>query len=65
MKKNFILSIIRVITLCIIIVAVSAFFIYNTKIIGWVVLILGLLCVWALRFFEISVKRVYPDIVLV
>ena len=54
---------IKVVTLCIIIFTVSAFFIYNAKIIGWVVLTLGLLCLVSLQFFKILIKNVWPDII--
>ena len=63
MNKKFIVAMIKVVTLCIIIFAVSAFFISDTKIIGWAVLLLGLLCLASLEFFKISIKNVWPDIV--
>ena len=63
MKNNFSTSVIRVVTLCVIITAVSIFFIYDAKIISWVVLALGLFCILALKFYGVSIKKVYPDIV--
>ena len=63
MGKNFILSITKVITLCVIIFAVSAFFVYDTKIIGWVIFALGLLCLGTLNLFKIIIKSVWPDII--
>jgi hypothetical protein len=63
MSKKFIIAMIKVVTLCIIIFAVSAFFISDTKIIGWAVLSLGLLCLASLEFFKIPIKNVWPDIV--
>ena len=63
MNKKFIIAMIKVVTLCIIIFAVSAIFITDAKIIGWAVLSLGLLCIVALEYFKISVKNVWPDIV--
>lgn len=63
MSKRFIIAMIKVVTLCIIIFAVSAFFISDAKIIGWVVLSLGLFCLVSLEFFKISIKNVWPDIV--
>src|SRR3989339_1451868 len=63
MGKNFILSITKVITLCVIIFAVSAFFVYDTKIIGWVIFALGLLCLGTLKLFKIIIKSVWPDII--
>jgi len=58
MGKNFILSITKVITLCVIIFAVSAFFVYDTKIIGWVIFALGLLCLGTLKLFKIIITAV-------
>lgn len=63
MNKKFIIAMIKVLSLCIVVFAVSAFFIYDTKIIGWVILFLGLLCLVLLKFFKISIKNIWPDIV--
>jgi hypothetical protein len=63
MNKKFIIAMIKVVTLCIIIFAVSAFFIFNVKIIGWAVFSLGLFCLASLEFFNIPIKNVWPDIV--
>lgn len=63
MDKKFIIAMIKVVTLCIVIFTVSAFFIYDAKIIGWVILSLGLLCFASLQFFKISIKNVGPDII--
>lgn len=63
MNKKFILAMIKVVTLCIIIFAISAFFISDAKIIGWVVLALGLFCLASLEFFNIPIRHVWPDII--
>ncbi|MFA5773169.1 MAG: hypothetical protein WC908_00655 [Candidatus Paceibacterota bacterium] len=63
MNKKFIIAMIKVITLCIIIFAVSTFFIYDVKIIGWVIFALGLLCLVSLTLFNILIKNVWPDII--
>ena len=63
MKKNFITALLKVLTLCIIIFAVSAYFVYDTKIIGWVVLGLGVLCLAFLKFSKIALEHVWPDVV--
>ena len=54
---------IKVVTLCVIIFVVSAFYIYDAKIIGLVVFGLGLLCLASLTLFNILIKNVWPDIV--
>lgn len=63
MSKKFITALINVSTLCIIIFFVSAYFIYNAKLIGWIVFGLGLLCLISLRFSKVAIKNVWPDIV--
>ncbi len=63
MQKNFITALVNVLILCIIIFSVSAYFIYNPKIIGWAVFGLGLLCIASLSLFKITIKNVWPDIV--
>ncbi|MFA4975111.1 MAG: hypothetical protein WC839_00230 [Candidatus Paceibacterota bacterium] len=63
MNKKFIIAMIKVATLCIIIFLISAFFIYDVKIIGWVILTLGFLCLVSLEFFKITIKNVWPDII--
>jgi hypothetical protein len=62
MSKNFLSALIKVLVLCVIIFSVSAFFVYNVKIIGWVVFSLGLLCLVSLNFFQIKIENVWPDI---
>jgi len=63
MNKKLVSAIIKVGALCIIIFSVSAFFIYDVKLIGWVILGLGLLCIVSLFLFNILIKNVWPDIV--
>ncbi|HXK38212.1 MAG TPA: hypothetical protein VJ579_04050 [Candidatus Paceibacterota bacterium] len=63
MNKRLIIAMNKVIALSAIIFAVSAVFIYNEQLIGWVVFGLGLLCLAALKLFKIEVKSVWPDIV--
>ncbi len=63
MNKNFIIALIKVLALCIIVFSVSAYFISDTKIIGWVVFGSGLLCLVALRLSNIFIRNVWPDVV--
>lgn len=63
MNKKFLGAMIKVLTLCIIIFIISAIFIYNTKLVGVVIFILGLFSLLALKFFRIPVRTVWPDIV--
>ena len=62
MKNKTLLSIINVIVLCVVVFAVSAFFVYNEKLIGLVLIGLGALCLLSLVPFRISLKSLEPDI---
>lgn len=63
MNKNLATAVLKVLLVCAVIFFVSAYFIYNLKIIGWVLLALGLLCLVALVVFKIRLKGVWPDVV--
>lgn len=63
MKHRTISSITTVITLCIVIFTVSAFFIHNERLIGFVLLSLFGICLAALVPFRISLHAVSPDII--
>lgn len=63
MKNHFFAAILNILVLCIIILAVSSYFIYHTHFIGLVIIGLGLLCVGSLLPFRIPLKRIWPDIV--
>ncbi len=63
MNKNFLIALIKGLALCIIIFSVSAYFVYDAKIMGLVVFGCGLLCLVALRLSKISINQVRPDIV--
>lgn len=63
MKNNFFKALIKVLALCVIVFSVSAYFVYDTKIIGWIVFGSGLLCLFSLKLSKISVNHVWPDIV--
>ncbi len=63
MRQKFILSVLNIVTLCIIIAAVSVFFINNARWIGIVLIFLAILCVLSLIPFKIKLKSIQPDIV--
>jgi hypothetical protein len=63
MRQKFILSILNIITLCIIIAAVSIFFVNNAQWISIALIILAVLCVLSLLPFKIKLKEIQPDIV--
>jgi len=62
MNKKFILSVLNILMLCIVIAAVSIFFVNNSNWLGLVLIILALLCVVSLIPFKINLKSILPDI---
>lgn len=62
MRKKLILSVINILTLCIIIGAVSINFVNDAKWMGPVLMILGLMCLVSLVPFKIKLKSTLPDI---
>ena len=62
MNQKFILSVLNILTLCIVITAISIFFINNAKWIGLVLVILAFLCLISLLPFKIKIKSTLPDI---
>lgn len=63
MKNNFISAIVNITILCLVIFAVSLYFIYNSQLIGLVILGLGILCLLSLIPFKIPLHTIWPDIV--
>jgi len=63
MKKWFILPVVNILVLCIVIFAVSSFFIADTQWMWYVLIFLALISLFTLSFFKISWKSVKPDIV--
>lgn len=62
MRKRFFLSILNILTLCIVISAVSFFFVGNGSWIGFVLIALSFLCVVSLIPFKIKLRSIQPDI---
>lgn len=56
-------SIIKILTLSLIIFFVTLYFIYDSNLISWVIFGSGILCLISLLFFRISINSVWPDIV--
>lgn len=63
MNQKLILSILNIITLCVVITAVSVFFIGSAQWMGFVLIILAVLCLASLIPFKIKLKSVQPDII--
>jgi len=63
MKNHFISTIIKITILCIVIFAVSLYFIYDSQLIGLVILGLGILCLLSLIPFKVSINTIWPDII--
>lgn len=62
MGKKFILSVLNILTLCIVIAAVSISFVENDKWMGLVLILLSFLCLASLIPFKINLKSILPDI---
>lgn len=62
MNKKFFLAVLNILTLCVIIGAVSLFFVNDVYWIGFVLILLAVLCLVSLMPFKISLKSVQPDI---
>ena len=62
MKNHYVLSVINILTLCIVVLAVSSYFIYHTRFIGLVILLLGILCLVTLIPFKVKIRSVWADI---
>jgi len=64
MYKKYILPVFNFLTLCVIIFAVSVFFIHKSNlIIGFVLILLSFLCIISLIPFKIKIKSIQPDII--
>lgn len=62
-KKSFFISVSNILALCIIITAVSIYFVNNSAWIGFVLIFLAVICALSLLPFKINIKSVQPDIV--
>ncbi len=62
MKQKFILSIVNILTLCVVIAAVSIYFINQAQWMGYIMVLLSIICIWSLIPFKISPKSLLPDI---
>jgi len=62
MNKKFFLAVLNILTLCIIIGAVSLFLVRDGYWIGFVLILLSILCLLSLLPFRIGLKSVQPDI---
>lgn len=62
MNKNFFLSVLNILTLCIIIGAVSISFVERNRWMGIVLILLAFVCILSLIPFKVNLKTVLPDI---
>lgn len=62
-KQNLISSLITIITLCVIITIVTAFFVYNKQLIGFILIGLGVVVLFSLKIFNVRIRSVEPDVV--
>jgi hypothetical protein len=62
MHKRFVLSVLNILALCVVIAAVSLYFIEDAKWMGLALVVLALLCIVSLLPFKINLKSILPDI---
>jgi len=62
MRQKLILSVLNILTLCIVIAAVSIFFVERAEWMGLVLIILALLCIASLIPFKIDLRSILPDV---
>jgi hypothetical protein len=63
MNKKLLASIFNVVALCIVIFFTSTFFVYQTKLIGYILILLAILCLLSLKLFKIKISSVMPDVI--
>lgn len=63
MKHRYLLSILNILLLCATILIVSSYFIFHARLIGIVIIGLGLLCLMSLIPFKIALQKIWPDII--
>ena len=63
MNKKLLASILNVFVLCVVIFSVSTFFVYQTKLIGYILIILTFVCLASLKLFKIKISSVMPDVI--
>ncbi len=56
-------AVLNILSLCIIIFFVSAFFVYNLKFIGYILVVLSGLCLASLKLFNVKIHTIKPDII--
>lgn len=61
-SKKFILSVLNIVTLCVVVAAVSVSFVGNDGWMGLVLITLAFLCVVSLIPFRVNLKSILPDI---
>lgn len=62
MRQKFFLSILNILTLCVVVAAVSVYFIDKAQLMGYIMIILAILCVASLLPFKVTLKTILPDI---
>jgi hypothetical protein len=62
-KNKRILAISNIVILCIVVFAFSFFFVYSTKLIGFILIALGLVCLGSLKLFKVKIASTGPDVI--
>ena len=63
MTKQFLLSIINILGLCVVVTLVSSAYVHNNDWMGIVLIVLGFVCLLSLKPFGVQLKSTTPDII--
>ncbi|MFA4930895.1 MAG: hypothetical protein WC570_03470 [Patescibacteria group bacterium] len=63
LNKKWIITVINLLLLCVVVIGASLFFVFDDRLIGYVLLGLFLLCLGFIKMFGISIRSTRPDIV--
>lgn len=62
-SRNRAAAILNIIFLCVVIFAVSYFFVYQSKLIGFILIVLAIISLSSLKLFHINIASTRPDII--
>jgi len=63
LKKKIFLTIVNVIVLCLLVIAVSTYFVFDDFWIGYVLIGLAVICLLSVKVFGIRIRSIKPDII--
>lgn len=63
MKNKLFSTIVNVVILCLIVVAVSVYFVFDEVMIGYVLIVLAIFCLGFIKLFGVRLRSIKPDII--